>query len=300
MRLSRTHFVVVLASFSTLSQASYELLLAVDNTSHLVHRFDPVSGLSLGSFGSGYLSGPAKIALDTASGIAYITDYTLGAVQKWNYNTGAYLGDLTTSVTSVWGIARLNNGNIAVADGNNVRTFNPAGTQVGSFVAGGYGLGTDGTNLFVGGFGGITKYSSAGTALGGISAPSRNPLEIQVRGGIAYAYGQSYGNKFGQFNPATMTGYSEKTVSTLATFMDIEGFALSHGTYAYTAGQSINSGTPTIFARYNLATGGAVSSFGNFASGTRITGMAIVLAPEPGTLAILALGLAALVRKRSR
>lgn len=298
MRLSRTLVVLAALSSTALSQASFELLLAVDHTTRQVHRFDPVSGISLGSFGSGYMVGPAKIALDTASGIAYISDYNLGAVQKWDYNTGTYLGDLTTSTSSAWGMVRLNNGNIAIADGLNVRTFNPAGTQVGSFVAGGYGLGTDGTNLFVGSYGGITKYSSSGTLLGSITTTGRTSLEIQVRGGIAYTSGQGYGNKFGQFNAATMTGYSEKTVSNLSTVMDIEGLTFSHGTYVYTAGQSVNAGTPTVISRFNLANGSAVSSLGNFASSTRITGMAIVLAPEPGTLAIFALGLAALVRKR--
>ncbi len=300
MTLQRSILFALAVSAAAASQASFELLLAVDNAEGKVHRFDPVTGISLGSFGQGMMLGPAKIAINESSGVAYVSNYGLNSVQMWNYNTGAYLGDLTNSVTGPWGIVRLDNGNIAIANGALVRTFNSTGSLLSSFSTSGFGLGTDGVNLFAGESGQIRKFSASGTLLGTLLTPGRVNYDIQIRGTTAYSSGANYTNKFGRFNPVTMTGYTETTVSSLSAAADVYSTALSHGAILYVPGSSTAAGNPTVFSRYHTTAGTTISNFGNLPTTSLITGTAIVLAPEPGTMAALGLGAAALLRRRRR
>lgn len=297
MLVKRSLFICLAISSAVVSHASYELLLAVDQGMDRVHRFDPVTGLSLGSFGEGMMVNPTKIALDRSAGIAYVTNFSLQSVQKWNYSTGEYLGDLVNSLGNAYGIARLNNGNIAVANGALVQVYNPAGGFLNSFATTGFGLGTDGANLFVGEFGQIRKFKENGTLLGTVTTSLAND-DINVRGETAYTGGGGYGNTFGRFNPQSMTGFTQFTVGNLANTGNVEATALSHGAFLYVPGRATDDITRGVFSRYHTTAGFGVSTFGNLPNTSRITGMEIVLAPEPGSLAVFGLGLIALMRKR--
>ncbi len=300
MFLQRSVVLALAVSAAAASHASFELLMAVDFGLNQVHRYDPVTGISLGSFGQGMMSGAAKIAINESTGVAYVTNLYLDSVQMWNYHTGHYLGDFANSVNDPWGIVRLNNGNIVVANGSSVRTYSTSGGLISSFGSSGYGLGTDGVNLFLGENFQIRKVTASGSVLGTIATPGRDNNDIQIRGNTAYSAAFVGSNRLGRFSPAGMIGYSETTVSNLDPVGNMEAIALSHGAIMYLPGRSTAIGNPTVFSRYHSVSNVAISTFGNLPSTSRITGMAIVLAPEPGTMTAIGLGLVGLLRRRRR
>lgn len=286
------------ALLSTASFASYELLLTTDYNNNRVNRYDPQTGTFLGSFGQGYMNGPAKIALDESKGLAYITNYPSATIQVWNYSTGVYENEFASG-GPCWGITRLSNGNIVAANGSNVNTFSPTGTLLSTFSALGFSCDTDGTYLYIADAGVIRKYTTGGTLVGSLTFSSaRAPYDIKFRSGVGYAAGFGYKGIFATFNSNTMTGYAEKTITGFTTAMDVEGIALGHGAAVYLSGQSSASGTPTVVTRYNSLSQGFGGTFASQTSGTRISGMAIVVAPEPGTWAALGLGAVILLRRR--
>lgn len=291
------------ALLSSASFASYELLLTTDFNNNRVNRYDPQTGTFLGSFGQGYMNAPAKIALDESKGLAYITNYSSGTIQVWNYSTGVYENEFASGGLC-WGLTRLSNGNIAAATGSAVSIFTPTGTLVSSFSTGGfngYSCDTDGTYIYVGDINVIRKFTTGGSLVGTLNfSGGRTPYDIKFRNGVGFVGGLNYKGIFATFNSNTMTGYSEKTISGFTTAMDVEAIAMGHGAAVYLAGQSSASGTPTAVTRFNslsLLYGG---TFASQASGTRISGMAIVVAPEPGTWAALGLGAVILLRRRRR
>jgi hypothetical protein len=123
MFLRRGVVLALAVSVAAASHASFELLLAVDNGTNQVHRFDPVTGLSLGSFGQGMMSGPAKIAIDQTTGVAYISNF-LWIRCKCGITTPRLSGDFTNSVTDPWGLCGEQR-NIVI--GNGASTFSSSG-----------------------------------------------------------------------------------------------------------------------------------------------------------------------------
>lgn len=93
-------FLAVLAGTASVN-ATFEMLLVADagngtgGTSR-VHRIDGTTGAYLGSFGGGFLNGARGIDIDQSTGRAYVHEVS-GGIQVFNYNTGVYFGRLDTS-----------------------------------------------------------------------------------------------------------------------------------------------------------------------------------------------------------
>ena len=88
--MKSTLFVLALLG-SSLANASFEIVLAVDFIGGKIDRFDGISGTSFGSFGAGSLGNSATTCMDIdrKTGLAYI-GANLTTVQVWNYNTGEF------------------------------------------------------------------------------------------------------------------------------------------------------------------------------------------------------------------
>lgn len=297
MKLSTITVAALAVVVSARSEASYELLLVADYGTDSVHRFDAVTGAYFGSFGAGMMADPAHIAVDKAQGVAYVTNYQLGTVQKWNYSSGTLLGEWGAAMP--WGIAMRHDGNLLVGTGNGARVYAPSGQLLSQWASGSaaYGVGFDGSNYYVGLSGSVRKYSTAGIQVGSIATGLTHWYGMTFRDGVAYGGGYGLNGQFGRFDTASMTGYAVQTVGPLAGSAHIEGYALSHGMTMYMVGRNAANTAQGLITRWHLGANASLSTFGSNVIQSP-AGMAIVLAPEPATLLALGAGLVVLRRRR--
>ncbi len=283
----------------TPAKASFELMLVTDADQNVVHRFDPESGLYLGKFGTGAMLTPSGIALAGNTGNAYVSNYGLRTVQTWNFGSGTLNSEFAT-VSNPWGIATLSDGNILTGEGSHSRVYTPSGSLLLEIAAtnfNAYAVATDGTNLITGDFEIVSKYDPSGVLLSTISTPGKSALSMSLNGDRVYMGGQGFTGKFGRYNSGTMNGYTVTNVSQLSQFYNVEAIGFSHGQSIYVAGRSTSSGNPVTIARYHTVSGNTTGTFGTGIMG-RPTSMVVVLAPEPGSMIAIGLGLAGLANRR--
>lgn len=246
------------------------------------------------------MSQPAKIHVDGAAGIAYLTNYNLGSVQAWNYSSGVLVNEFQVN-TAPWGLTRLNNGNFVVVNGGTATTYNSNFIFLSSFLVGSsYGVGTDGTNIFIGDAGTVRKFNTTGTLLGTVTTPGRNIYEIKIRGNEAFVGGVAMAGRFGRFNISSMSGYTETLLGGTTATSAVEGLAFGHGVNMYAATTSSTTGNPQQLVRHHLGTNSTISYFGTNVTMGRITGLATIVAPEPASASFMALALGALLLRRKR
>jgi len=279
----------------TRAGASYELLMVADGLTDSVHRYDSMTGTYLGSFGSGYMSAPAHITADSTTGRAYVTNFIARNVQTWDYSTGVLLNEWSVSGTP-WGITRLATGNLLVGTSTGVKEYTITGTKVRDFL-GLYGVGTDGTNIYTAADNQVRKFSPSGLLLGTFSSGTDTIFQFAFRQGTAYGTGGTNSAYFGSFNSVTMSGYGQLPVSNLASGYRIDGIAMGHANFAYLSGRLPLDPTKGVISRYNVAERRGYSSFGS-AQLKDPRGIATVIAPEPGTLFALGLGVVCVFRRR--
>lgn len=83
---------MTIAALATTSQASFELLLAVEYSTGEVHRYDGDKGAYLGSFGAGMYANASGVHADRSTGHCYVNRYSaISGVAVYNNNTGAFV-----------------------------------------------------------------------------------------------------------------------------------------------------------------------------------------------------------------
>lgn len=255
-----------------------------------------MTGAYLGSFGKGLMNdGAAGIALDTASNRAYIAQFGSSTVQVWDYNTGVLLNEWVCN-SNPFQIARLASGNLLIGGGSSASIYTATGSFVSNLeVSGGvYGVATDGSNMLVTNGIAIRSYNSAGVLQASVSESTNYTLTI--RGGRVYWGTASGGVSMRSRSATTLGGFTSQSVGALSSGVYLPT-AFGHASTLYTSG-TLTGGTSAGIARFNVLTG-ASSSFGaGIVHDAR--GMAIVLAPEPGSWVALGLGAIALMRRRRK
>lgn len=303
----------------TISQASFDLMLLGDNTNSSaprVQRYDPQNGVLLGSFGAGFIAGAiTDIEVDQASGTAFVLGGNL--VSMFNYNTGAFLSAINIGGYRDIEFDALTN-TLTTADGGGSglmpgRVFNLAGTQLGTF---------DGQWMSTAP---IRLGSSARSAAWVMGATGSFPIQgaiFPIGGGSAlqtssssYFWGGGDAMRESVYNAAS----------------DFCGVTIRGGNLEYwglaTNGTGFSTGTMNLVRNFGASTGNIAienghgslqyimngntiinyQSSGNFVLGTQtlgfataanVRGMAVVVAPEPATMAALGLGALALIRRR--
>lgn len=110
--------ILLLLSFAVAGQASasFDLLLVLDSSQNVVHRYDADSGTYLGSFGQGTLANVRGIGVNQAAGTAIVTHSQGYSV--WNYNTGAFLFYNTTFSNTYNDVEVLNDGRLLLTSTN--------------------------------------------------------------------------------------------------------------------------------------------------------------------------------------
>lgn len=296
------------------AHGSFELMLALDRTDRVVHRYDPETGAYLGNFGAGYIQNPIGMVMDQNTQTAFILQDRSGSqsdyITRMNYNTGAFLGTFQLNFFSARAIGLLNSGQLmASVYFGDVSRITPAGAED-AYVSRPSGVSNDG--LFSGmaqdSFGTVYALYDNGVIYGWSNPfstfgqqPNANlgaASALQPRGQLSVrddwlAAGNLNTLTFARTAPG---GGFFSTGSTTTIYSNIRGTAIGHNNMMYAAGQtgaSIGS-----IARYD--------QFGNFAG---VFGSAqlkdpialsVVVAPEPGTMAALGLGLAAILKRRRK
>lgn len=283
--------------------ASFELGLISDRAANVVHRMDTVTGAYLGSFGQNFLNAPGGVVLDQANNTAYVAD--TNRVTLWNYNTGDYLGTFATGGGVVTSFSRNpQDGSFNITTFNGVRRFSSAGVLIRTYTA------TGGLPYQCGLLANDGNYYVSANGGGAFRLEWQNPATGALVGGTNWAadryiptVGNTYINLFtvGSANVVERDTLNNAvggvTVANSSGQVSLTGGAFGHNGLLYVVGKS--SANPAVGAirKVDMTAG----TFGNlYGQGFLVdpSGIAIVVAPEPGSLGVLALGAAWMLRRR--
>ena len=166
-------------SFAAIGHASFEMMLIADNTNGVIHRYDPVNRVYLGSCGQGSLLPVTSMALDQTNGRAFVKQGTF--LTAFNYSTGDALfsassalgaiayrenfGDLITSTS-----AGLTRATVTLTGFGTPSTYSssfPSAAQITS----------NGSDVFLANpAGNIIKYSGSLTATTSVVSPANSSM----------------------------------------------------------------------------------------------------------------------------
>ncbi|MCE9559206.1 MAG: PEP-CTERM sorting domain-containing protein [Armatimonadetes bacterium] len=298
--------VISLSFLAASAHASFELLLVADNGSNTyatrtIHRFDPVSGAYLGKFG-GFNSDISSTYLDKANNSLYVI--AGNETSKWNYNTGEMLGSFAYTSANSFSAVRPSGDRAAFfISGSNVQLygFPTAGSGIGTPTVSGAlfstGLWTSNTSFVAFDFN-QTRMANFNTNASGT---------VATLGVITPAIGLT--NGFGQMcvNGGTSELIMAGGNSGLSRVYVPGASALATGIPTTANTMSAASAHFGFFLGMNDGTTGRIEYYSQFRNLTRTFGtgtvlrpisMQTVLAPEPGSMAVLGLGLVALLKRR--
>lgn len=295
------------------AQASFTLALVADNVGRCIHRYDLDSGVYLGKFGQFALGSAYTMGLDQARNKLYV--YDSGNIKAFDYNTGEYIYSISNFGT--FGMGVFSNGDLLISNGTTVSRINStSGVLINTFniSAGGFqgyatsvavdendrvfiadsAIGTTANNAKIDMFAGNGTY----IASSGFYSQRFNTYyqQMRARGGRIIAGNDSLGG-YSTFN------YTNLSVSTIGTYSAFGGMTqtfgvgLGHGSLMYLTGQDASL-NPLLQVTDSSSLAQSIPCPQIAANGIRQ--MAIVVAPEPGTIAALALGIAFLNRRRKR
>lgn len=282
--------------------ASFDLMLALDQHTKGVYRYDPVTGASFGSFAVGWFTNPLDLAIDQNANEAYVLDNRPEGdrVFKINYNTGEFNGYFDVGGTTANRLAVGANGDILVAGigsgvdditrftkaGGVARVYNPNRTEPCIAVAE--------VNGMVVGFAGqaLLFALNAATGLAGTGLPALYAVQTSNLVGIGGRAWWGYEGSGLANRRVLSSGVVFDDAGSLFAGIAYTGVAAGHNGMLLT---STDNGIATTFRRY-LPGGQQLGSFD--APLQQVVSIANVVAPEPATLLALGVGLLALRRRR--
>jgi hypothetical protein len=291
-------------SFAAIGHASFEMMLIADNTNGVIHRYDPVNRVYLGSFGQGSLLPVFSMALDQTNGRVFVKQNNF--LTAFNYATGEALfsavtengviayrenfGDLITGTSS--GLTRSTVTLTGIGASNTFAASAPSYPE----------LTTDGSNVFLANpaNGTFVKYSGSSTA----TTTEVSPADANLAGDTipsmmtsqsgAFHFALSATERRYYVTSSTVNSVRAGSISTLTTTREI---TRGHGEYGYYLGT-----TATGFGIQKFFENG--NNYQNFTQVAlpsqigSINSAVTVVAPEPGSMIALGIGVAALLRNR--
>jgi len=291
MRDFRTVFVALVLVAPGFGFGSYELLCVTDYNNHVVRRFDGVTGASLGSFGGpGRMLNPTGIALDATTGLAYVANSTSKVIQVWNYSTGVLQRQFEVS-SNVTQVTRLSSGDLMMATNSGLHVYSTDGAFVTTFASGlingaveapdgsiWYGVSGGGTQIYRTNFG-------AGPA--SISLGAYLPFRQMAVVGDQVVLGAGTASN----DAVYAVNWSTYSITSSGLTSPAYGVAKGHsGNYYLAQSNSIIAGNTAFLGTHSAPFGVVPGGF--------YFSMDSVVAPEPGTLLAVGLGLLVSVRRR--
>lgn len=286
--------------------ASFELLLVSDNTDKVIHRFDSVTGTWLGSFGAGILNNPLGVTLNQSTRTAYVLEGG-SSVVAFNYNSGDFVGSFGITPGATYMSANSDGTlNLVYPATTRVQRRSVSGALIQQYVsASGFNV-QHGIHLNDGFFyvstrtGDNRRLDQFNSATGAFVASFAWFADrmARVTGDLVfncYTLGAAAAFEGNVFNGSPVSlGASFSTNLTSPA-----GVAVGHDGICYATGTVIGAPGSGLIERYDLNTSTFRGTFGTGILNTP-TGMAIVVAPEPASLAALAMGLLLVGARRIR
>lgn len=317
MRTRLVFLCVGLGCATASSFASFELVMVGDSTTGKVHRFDGISGSYLGAFGEGEVTSTSEIAAHAGSDTCFIRNTPSGAIYRYNYNTGEFMGAISAVSGAYFNI--LSDGTFLTVSTTLMRRYNQSGTLLETFLppTGGAFIqdrgfaaqlsngriiahatnsaGTKGFTSYVLGIafaGPFTGYASSGTNIGGVSAS-----------GFSIAFKGNFGSDISStwtFNAAGNFTSNADNGSLPVVLTSPTDTAFGHqGRYFVSGINAANAAQGIVSRADSIPGGGNRGTFGTSILKTPVS-ITTVVAPEPGTMLALTAGIGMLVRKRRR
>lgn len=302
--------------------ASFDMMLVSNFQTRQIHRYDPQNGVYLGAFDA--VGAPTSLVVNQATQEVYVlTEGFLGTgIARYNYHTGDYLG--LVALPTAWGVptgmGRGSSGEVVISAGRDVYRVNPlTGAQIGSaiffqdraftyptragylaegnYLVYGNSDGTVWTNDF------LMAISPSGSWQGSWMAPpvhtSNIPRDMVTRGNDALSLTQTPSawqlHLHRRTNSAVFSGLLLSDFDGTRSYRTVE--------WGHNANGYVTFVNPTTSIAGVRAFGTVLGNLGperTMSFTNRIDGTAIVLAPEPGTVAALGIGVATLLRRKRR
>lgn len=297
------------------AQTSYELLFVADRGTQSVHRFDPMTGTHLGEIGKGFLSDARDVTVDASRGEINVFEGN-GRIVRFDYSTGLYKGGWNVMPNAA-GFHRAQNGEYLAWSATMLTRYSAAGVSLASYAAAA-GFNIRGADVAANGGAGFLYIgmrdpanSSNRSTMRWNLANGSNDLNqlwfadrLNFRSNLALNTYESFGDRWIELDISSSAGLSfTNPVNLTTTALRLGQPSWGHS-YPGTRGigyvparNAANTGGLVI--RYDADTGTLRGTFGEGRLQDPV-GSATVLAPEPGTMIALGLGLAGLVAKRRR
>jgi hypothetical protein len=293
------------------AMASFDLALVLDSGQGVVHRYDADSGVYLGNFGGGTFGIVRGITVDKESRTAFVSHDN--GYSAWDYNTGFFKGYNDIVGSGIGDLALTPDGRLL---GASTLATSTAFWRINSF-------------SFPASISGFFASTVAGPFTSAVVGPLGDYFAVKGSTGEVVRFNPISGTQTGVATVAQLVGIS-KGASDGTSFVGLNavGRAVRHSFGGATGSTGFPLSNPfTSAVEFEFGHAGEGWGLGVNASGTRLqryfrntggtggfydpigpgrtlsqvttpAGLAIVTAPEPGTLFALGVGAAALLRRR--
>lgn len=301
-------------------QASYELMYVLDGAGPTkgIHRFDPISGAYLGQFGQTLLNNPRSIAVGP-QGHVYVLDVAYAGVsfgsrvRVFDGSTGEITGSfaLDSAISLNSKIAVSSNGEVMVSSGSFYGAgyalhFSAIGAILGyaaaphGFSAGG--VGYFGSAVAFASMDSTTTFMNFSTFAMDVQSATEefsfgtgvSTTNISVNGSAGVIASNNLYSRFVRYGDHL----SQQSTGAVPVLSSVFGIGLGHANIAHAIGFSSSAPTDFRISTFDSTSG---DSLGYRSYGTLVKNpldAAIVVAPEPASIAAMAVGIAMLVRTR--
>lgn len=301
--------------------ASFDLMFMSNYATQQIHRYDPQNNLYMGAFDT--VGQTTSIVVDQSRSELYgLTEGAFGyGIARYNLWTGAYLG--MVALPNTWGVpASMSSGNtgeVLISAGLDVFRVNPiSGSTIGSplyysdrsfsyTTRAGY-L-SEGNYLLYGNSDGTlwsNDYAMAiapnGSWHGSYIVPgahsSNIPRDVVTRGNESMIISQTPSTwTLNYLSRITSTSFASQTLWDSGTTRSMRYAEFGHNANGYVTYANTTNSTMGIRSFGTVL--GNLGPERTLSFTNRIDGSAIFLAPEPGSLGVLAAGLVLMLRMRS-
>lgn len=287
---------------SGFAAASFDLLLAVDTANRRVHRYDGTTGTYLGFFAQGWVGPNTSLALNQPANEVAVTtdrnirvfDYNTGELKRMYQTTHAWSTISAEEPGVFYGSNSLAISRFDFVNGTSSTVFTPISTSGMRHIVGNAGIFefTDGPNQR------LYKSNNNGATWTFSTIPGSVATPLLATAGQAIESNNAFSDTY-YVTPGSNTLFFEFGTGfgtiPIPGYTSLTGLGRGHAGSTFFMGQS---GTSTFFSQMDrFQTLGPTFSMPQVGTPGRL---AVVVAPEPGTLLALGAGVALLGRRRLR